>query len=246
VHHPDIPGTAGATFELDEQESHHVRRVLRLGAGEHVSVFDGEGGEWRAVIAAGGRKRVTLQLEHPVADPVEAPLEVVLYQALCRTSRMEWVLQKATEVGVSAVHTFATARSGAYAVKDQRLARWRRVVVEACKQSGRRRLPRIEVRETLPPPPPGTLGVLLDPRPAATPLGEVVARNAPPGAVWLAVGPESGFEEPEVASWTGCGWQRAGLGPRTLRSDTAGVVVASILLHLWGDLGSARDSCRHC
>jgi 16S rRNA (uracil1498-N3)-methyltransferase len=248
VHHPELPGTAGASFELGPDEAHHVRRVLRLAPGEHVSVFDGAGSEWRAVIEASERKHVRLRLERPEPGAVEPALEVVLYQALCRPDRMDWLLQKVTEVGVFAVFAFATARTGAQRLTDHRLARWRRVTIEACKQSGRRRVPRVEIADGLPPsPPPGTLGVLLDPDPGVPPLGEFCAGQPPAaGGVWIAVGPEGGFESREVASWTRGGWRAAGLGPRTLRADTAGVVAASIVLHQWGDLGAPTPSGAEC
>jgi 16S rRNA (uracil1498-N3)-methyltransferase len=120
---------------------------------------------------------------------------------------------------------------------DRKLARLRRIVLEAAKQSGRRRVPVVEPVPTLPQAVGGdTLALLLDPAPGGTPLYRICERvERPPRTVWLAVGPEGGFDD-EVAP---AGWQPALLGPRTLRSETAGLVAASIVLHLWGDLGPA-------
>jgi len=237
LHHPGFLGTAGASFALGEQEAHHVRRVLRLAPGERVAVFDGAGSEWSAVIETSDREGVRLRLEAPVAGRVEPTLEVVLFQALCKSERMEWLLQKATEIGVSEIRPFPSERSGQQRVTDHRLTRWRRVVVEAAKQSGRRVVPKIEVHDALPREPP-TLGLLLDPRPEAAPLGRLCGATERPQGVWVAVGPESGFETHEMDSWCASGWRPARMGPRVLRADTAGVVAATILLHWWGDLGS--------
>jgi 16S rRNA (uracil1498-N3)-methyltransferase len=240
--------TAGASFDLPGDEARHVVRVLRLRPGERIAVFDGKGNEWRAAIERCDRGRVTARLEAPVTDPVDPALEIVLFQGLCKPDPMAWLVQKATEVGISAVFPFVSGRTGRLAVTEQRLARWRRVAVEACKQSGRRRVPRVEVCQALPAPPtPGTLGLLLDPAPGARPLADHCdLASVPPRSVWLAVGPEGGFDPEEVASWVGRGWQRAGLGPRTLRADTAGVVAASILLHRWSDLGSGAAGGGGC
>jgi 16S rRNA (uracil1498-N3)-methyltransferase len=248
IHHPELPAFAGASFDLTGDEARHAVRVLRLRAGERIAVFDGRGSEWHAAIERCDRGRVTVKLETPVTGVVDPALEIVLFQGLCKPDPMAWLVQKATEVGISAVLPFISGRAGRLAVTEQRLARWRRIAVEACKQSGRRRVPRVEVCQALPvPPTPGPLGLLLDPEPGAMPLADHCAALAgPPRSVWLAVGPEGGFAPGEVASWVEQGWRRAGLGPRTLRADTAGLVAASILLHRWSDLGSGSaegDGC---
>jgi 16S rRNA (uracil1498-N3)-methyltransferase len=241
VHHPGLPTRAGASFELSAEESRHVRRVLRLKPGERIAVFDGEGNEWRAVIDRMESRGVSVKLESALGAAVEPAVEIDLFQGLCRAERMEWLVQKATEVGVSSLQAIATERSGRHGVTDHRLARWRRIAVEACKQCGRSRVPRIDVGAALPAsPPPGTLGLLLDAEPGAPSLADVCAAvPVPPPGVWIAVGPEGGFEPREIEAWARQGWRRTGLGPRTLRADTAGVVAAAIVLHRWGDLGSA-------
>ena len=153
---------------------------------------------------------------------------------------MDWLVQKATEVGVAALLPFPAASGDACRLTANRLSRWRRVAIEACKQSGRRRVPRIEPHKSLPPPPEGVLGLLLDPRPGTEPLAAACADVKPvPSGVWLAVGPESGFDEAESDAGRAAGWRPVGLGPRILRSETAGLLAAAILLHLWGDLGTA-------
>ena len=177
------------------------------------------------------------RLEQERLDSVEPRLELTVFQGLCRNERMEQVIQKCTELGVAAVHPVSTRRSDGPPPGAKRLRRWQRVAVEAAKQSGRRRVPAVDPRET--PPRPDSddlLAILLDSAADAPPLGRLLT-GKPARRVWLAVGPESGLEPDEVARWCAEGWRRAGLGPRTLRTETAGLVAASIVLHLWGDVG---------
>jgi 16S rRNA (uracil1498-N3)-methyltransferase len=239
AHHAPLPHVPGATVELEPAEAHHVARVLRLGAGASLAVFDGAGREWLATIESseGGRVRVRLQAE--LVAPVEPPLEVSLFQSLDRTDRLEWVIQKATEIGVAAVYVLATARSRRQARAEKLSGRWRRIAVEAAKQCGRRRVPSVELRPELPDPGPGTVALVADPDPHAPPLAALCA-GPPPARVWIAVGPEGGFSADEVAGWGRRGWLAVRLGPRLLRADTAGAVAAAIVLHRWADLGSGR------
>jgi 16S rRNA (uracil1498-N3)-methyltransferase len=237
VHHPALPVEPDATIQLSPVESHHVHRVLRLRTGDGLWVFDGDGRERPGVIEGGGPAGVTVRLQEEIERRVEAPIEITLFQALCRPDRMEWVIQKATEIGVGAVHPFPSERAEGRAPTPGRLERWRRIAIEACKQSGRCRIPGIEPGDELPVPPSGRTAVLLDGGEHALPLGELltaVPRNA---EVWIAVGPESGFSADEVDRAVQNGWQTGHLGPRILRTETAGLVAASIVLHRWGDLG---------
>jgi 16S rRNA (uracil1498-N3)-methyltransferase len=222
---------------LDRAESKHVARVLRLGPGDAVSVFDGRGREWEGVLESVGEREVRVRLGAERTSAVEPPLDVVLFQALCRHDRMEWVIQKATEVGVAEIRPFRSERVEGPAPSGSRLERWRRIAVEACKQSGRRRVPEIRASDGLPPSPPeGITALALDGGAGSVPIGERLA-SEPPAGVWLAVGPEGGFSPSDRARLEAGGWVRVGLGPRTLRTETAGVVAAGILLHAWADLG---------
>lgn len=148
--HPELPAEAGAEVELSAEEAHHVGRVLRLGPGESLSLFDGAGREWEARILAAPRPRIVVRLERECVEPVDAPLDLRLYQGLCRSERMDWLVQKATEIGVSAIHPLPTTRSEPARKLGQRLERWRRIAVEAAKQCGRRTLPEIAPRDELP------------------------------------------------------------------------------------------------
>jgi 16S rRNA (uracil1498-N3)-methyltransferase len=235
-----LPSRVGARVELGPEESHHVRRVLRLEAGEMIAVFDADGREWLATLLPAESEGVVVQLAREVRQDVEPPLEVTLYQALGRSQQVEWVIQKATEIGVAAVHPLRTRRSERFPVRPQRMERWRRIAVESCKQCGRRRVPLIDGCDELPAAEPGSLALVLDPGGAAPPLAshlEALDEGAPPARVLLVCGPESGLDDGEIAAWCDAGWQRAGLGPRILRAETAGIVAATIVLNRWGDLG---------
>lgn len=233
AHHPDLPSTAGSEVSLARDEAHHVNRVLRLRAGDRLALFDGSGSEWRATLTASGPDRVTARLDEPETGSVEAPLELHLLQGLCAGERMELVVRKATEVGVASILPFSAARSTGARPSGHKLERWRRIAVEACKQSGRRRVPRVELLDGLPAAGADGPSLLLDP--SGPPIGDRLA--GPQEVIRLAVGPESGFDAVELASARDAGWIPVGLGPRTLRTETAGLVAAAIVLHRLGDLG---------
>lgn len=228
----------GDEVVLDDEEAHHVLRVLRLRTGEPLSVFDGKGSEWAGTIVRAGSGEVMVRLEEEMTDAVEPALPVMLVQGLSRPERLEWVLEKATEVGVRAIALAACARSDGPVPSPARLARWRRVLLESCKQSGRRRIP--DLFGPFPLGDAAALGtgtriVLV---PGARPLTDALPGR--PEAVALGVGPEGGFSEEEVDALKVAGWSAASLGPRVLRTETAGPVAAALVLHRWGDLGSGK------
>ena len=238
IYHPDLGGRAGDVVRLGATEAHHVHRVLRLRSGTRVRVFDGRGREREAELVVSEGDDVVARLAGDVSARCEPSLEVSLFPALCKPERMEWLLQKVTEIGVSRVHPFPAARSATSPPTSNRLLRWRRIVLEACTQSGRTRLPLLEIREELPfPGSPGPLALLFEPGPGVEPLA-AVCPSVPPDSVWLAVGPESGFSAEETSGWAASGWLRVGLGPRTLRTETAALVALALVLNRWGDLGN--------
>lgn len=235
---PDSPAEAGAEVELSSEESHYVRRVLRLGPGERLSLFDGRGGEWAGEIAENGDGGVRLVLAEKVDRPVEPEIKVEIYQGLCRADRMELVIQKATELGVAAVHPLRAERADVPRASAGRLRRWSKIAVEACRQCGRRVVPPIAAADELPAATQeGVLAILLEPAAEAEPLAKILS-TSPRREVWLAVGPESGFSGEEIDFAVSRGWRLAGLGPRTLRTESAGLAAAAIVMNRWGDLGS--------
>jgi 16S rRNA (uracil1498-N3)-methyltransferase len=232
-------GGPGSDVRLGDEEAHHVVRVLRLRAGEPLAIFDGAGREWEGTIVEARGGSVLVRLGDERTDTVEPSLPLTLVQGLSRPDRVEWALEKATEVGVRAIVLATCARSDGPPPSPSRLGRWRRIVLEAAKQSGRRRLPELvdpsPLRDAVAP----LQGLRIVLRPGAPPLAETLAGVAPEAAA-LAVGPEGGFEEAEVALLGEAGWKPASLGPRVLRTETAGPVAAALVLHRWGDLGSAK------
>jgi 16S rRNA (uracil1498-N3)-methyltransferase len=227
-------GDAGSLV-LSAAETHHVRRVLRLGPGDRVAVFDGRGREWSATIESYAGDAAQVRLEAEIFDPIEPALELSLYQACDRAERMDWVVQKGTELGLVAVFALDAGRHERGGAGERRLARWRRIAVEAAKQSGRRRVPHVAAAAELPAAPDGVLALVLDPG-AGGGIARICGGRAPERA-WLAVGPEGGFTHEQVESAAAAGWRRARLGPRILRTETAGLVAAALLFGLAGDLG---------
>ncbi len=235
VHAAGAPGP-GSLVDLTEEESHHVAHVLRLRVGDAVGVFDGEGREWfGTLVAVGGR--VTVRLGEERGERVDPTLLVALWQGLCRFERMDWLVQKATELGMASLTPFHAGRSEVGRLSPSRVERWRRIALEACKQSGRRVLPRIGEAVALPPPPPeGVEALLLHPGPGSEPIARRLALRRPEG-VWIAVGPEGGLTTEEADTLAAAGWSPCSLGPRVLRTETAGPVALALALYAWDDLG---------
>jgi 16S rRNA (uracil1498-N3)-methyltransferase len=238
VYHPhELPG-AGAVVSVDAEEAHYVVRVLRLRPGEPLALFDGRGREWVGRLVESAARGVRVELERERLDPIETPLPVTLLQGLSRPERMEWVIQKGTEIGLAGVLAVRTERCERLRGTGRRLERWRKVALEACRQSGRRRLPEVDLLDALPAAGDGeALALLLQPGAEAASLAASCPAE-PPSAVRLAVGPEGGFSAAESARSVESGWRGVHLGPRILRTETAGLVAASILLHRWADLGA--------
>jgi 16S rRNA (uracil1498-N3)-methyltransferase len=233
---------------LSEEESRHLRDVLRLRAGDEARVFDGEGREFACVVAeAGGRKvGARLEVRGAVEPPSpESPLELALAVALLKGEKFDLVVQKATELGAARVLPVETKRADVR-LRDERDAskrveRWRRLALEAAKQSGRARVPAVAA--------PTGFNVLVESAPhthearvlfaegGGAPLDALpAAAGERPRAVTALVGPEGGWEPEEVERARARGWSIVTLGGRTLRAETAAITVCALLQHLYGDL----------
>lgn len=229
----------GATVELPPAAAHHAIRVLRLGDGEPVVLFNGGGGEWRAALTRGGPGLRAVLESHDAADKVPG-LHVTLVQGLPAADKMDWVVQKCTELGVAAIVPVAARRSVVRLVgerKSRREAHWRQVAVAACEQCGRNRVPEVAPLLELPhylgqPAAENEQRYLL--APGGT--GRLSERPRPPGSVVLLTGPEGGFEEGEIRAALAAGFMPLTLGPRVLRTETAGVAALAAMMSLWGDL----------
>jgi 16S rRNA (uracil1498-N3)-methyltransferase len=233
-----FPLHPGATVELAAEASHHALKVLRVGAGDTAIVFDGRGGQWRATLHPAGKNlRATLH-EFDAID-CESPLRLTLVQALPASDKMDFVVQKATELGVSRIQPVLAKRSvirlsGERA--ERRAEHWRNIAIAACEQCGRNRVPEVAPILDLP----HYLGLAAPEaslRWICAPGGGGSLRELPPPAlpISLLVGPEGGFEEGEMLAARAAGFYVIGLGPRVLRTETAGLGAVAAMMALWGD-----------
>lgn len=238
---PEIPEAPGAEANLPPEEAHHLARVKRIGAGERVLVFDGEGREAEAEVVAvrrgGGEVRV--RIVGAVAAARELAVRIILGVAPPRGKRMQVLLEKATELGAAAILPLVTARSVVdVRGRDEMPEKWRRTTIEAAKQSGVRRVPAI--RAPLPLEAalsePADVRLLLHPGPGAAPIRDFFppAGSTRPASALVLVGPEGGFTEDEVARARAAGLAIARLGPTVLRVETAAIAAVATIAALVG------------
>mgnify|MGYP002784448578 CR=1 FL=1 len=238
----DVALGPGPGFALPAAAAAHVARVLRLGAGDPITLFDGTGMDFPATIESAGKRGVTVTVApgQPVAR--ESPLAITLLQGIGRGPRMDLVLQKATELGVAAIRPLLTARTVVRLDADrteQRRQHWQRILVSAAEQCGRATLPRLHA--------PADLATALAAE-SGTPWRFVLDPAAAPGlpagiagarAAAILIGPEGGLDPAERALVAAHGFAGLRLGPRILRTETAPLAALSILQFLAGDLGAA-------
>ena len=232
----------GNRVELDGERARYLGRVLRARVGDAIRLFDGSGREWTATIDAFGRDRVALTLG-PVSQPAtESPLAVHLVQGVSRGERMDFVVQKATELGVRRITPVLTDHSVVKLPRERaarRRAHWQKVAESASEQCGRTQPPRVAaplpLRLWLGEPQDESTRLLLAPG-AAIPL---VQRDPPPGGLTLLVGPEGGFSDAEIEAASHAGCEAVSLGPRVLRTESAAIAAIAIVQARWGDLGAA-------
>lgn len=235
----DAPLQSGVAVTLPESVAHHALRVLRLRAGAHIVLFNGRGGEFAARLRPDASGALAL-IER--FDPVEreSPLNVTLLQALVAADKLDWIVEKAVELGVARLLIAPTERSVVRLDEPRsarRLQHWRDIVRSACCQSGRNRIPAVELHASfdaaLGATERGGLRLILVPERAAAPLAPDGARD-----IALAIGPEGGFTDRELLLAERAGFRRARLGPRILRTETAGLAALAALQALGGDYGA--------
>ena len=234
---PPLPSQG--SFNLPPDAAHHASRVLRLRTGDAVQLFDGEGHECHGIIEdLSGKQVVVGQITEVEADR-ESPLRVILAQALSSSEKMDWVIQKATELGVTEIQPLATERSIAKLSTERaakRTEHWQQVVIAACEQCGRKVLPVIH--------PP--LDIMLWLQRVRTekqskfillPKGasSLQSQTKPLETVILLIGAEGGFTVAESDSALLCGFTPIKLGARVMRTETAAVAGLAVLQTLWGD-----------
>jgi 16S rRNA (uracil1498-N3)-methyltransferase len=229
----------GREVLLPEQAGEHVARVLRLERGHPLILFNGDGREYDARLAALAKRAVTADVAAAREIDREATLHLTLVQSIARGEKMDWILQKATELGVAHIVPLVTERTEVKLDEERaerRVAHWTQVIAAGCEQSGRTRLPSIETPQRLD----RWLGSLEDGkalRLALLPEGQMRLRQLPQmenGAL-LVVGPEGGLSDNDIAMLKHSGFQGLRLGPRILRTETAGLAALAALQAVAGD-----------
>ena len=234
---PPLPPSG--SFDLPPDAAHHAVRVLRLREGDAVQIFDGNGNECHGAIAEIVGRRVVVGNMTAVNTNRESPLQVVLAQALSSSEKMDWVIQKATELGAAEIQPLDTERSVARLTAERaakRIEHWQQVAISACEQCGRNLLPKLHA--------PLDIMVWLqqmqktaDAKFILLPQGAVSlhAQAKPRGKVVLLIGAEGGFTQAESDAALHCGFIPIRMGARVLRTETAAIAGLAALQTLWGD-----------
>ena len=233
----DAPLAVHARVELPPRTAHHALRVLRLHDGDPVVLFNGRGGEFAARLVIEGARAVA---EITASDAVEreSPLSVALVQAWIATEKLDWVIEKSVELGVNSIVLTPAARSVVRVTGERllkRLERLSELIAAACAQCGRNRIPRLEASSSLSDAlqtamRTDTIGLILEPSGDMT-ISEATLSDR----LALAVGPEGGFDDDEIALARRLGYRAYRLGPRVLRTETAGIAALAALQAVAGD-----------
>lgn len=235
-----IPGsyTEHSILRLDDDSAHYLRTVLRLKRGAELTLFNGTDQEFAAVVTEAHREQVCLQLGESRERSVESPLNLHLAMGISRGERMDLVIQKAVELGVTRITPLFTEHCVVRldeTRRGNRTAHWQKIIHGACEQSGRNRIPRLDE--------PQRLEDFLQHRPQTglffDPLGKtgLSGLQKPEGSLTLLAGPEGGFAGHERESAREAGYIPVRLGPRILRTETAAIAALTAVQCLWGDLG---------
>jgi len=228
---------AGARVELEQRQAHYVARVLRMRAGDALILFNGTGGQYPATLQTVGKNAVVVSTGDFEPLERESPLALHLGIAVSRGDRMDWVVQKATELGVRSITPLTSERTevrlkGERA--EKKLRHWQQVATSACEQCGRNRLPVVNTLQLLHDwceRVEADVRLVLDPAADSSDPGA-----AAPASVALLVGPEGGFSAEEIAAARAAGFHSLLLGPRVLRTETAPLAAISLLQARWGDM----------
>ena len=232
------PLNVGASVSLGDDAANHVGRVLRMVPDQEICLFNGQGGQYQAVITESGKKHVTVKITDFSAHSVESPLSIHLGQVISRGDKMEFTIQKSVELGVNVITPLWSSRCG---VKlqgdrlDKKLEQWQKIAISACEQCGRNSVPLIRPVMSLEnwlAEPTDELKLTLHPR-AQYSVGTL---PEPTHGVRLVIGPEGGLSDDEIALTEQYNFQEMLLGPRVLRTETAALTAITALQCRFGDL----------
>ena len=238
--HVETSLAAGSIAVLPESAAAHLVRVLRMREGDRCVLFNGDGNDYGARISAAGKREVTVEIDSVIPVDNESPLRITLVQGVARGEKMDLILQKATELGVAGVVPVLAERTE---VKldaertEKRVAHWRSVMVSACEQSGRARIPALAQPAALAPAAASLEGSAL--KLTLDPAGEhsLATLSAPQDRnLVIAIGPEGGWSPRDRETLRAAGFTGLRLGPRILRTETAGLAAIAALQSRFGDL----------
>ena len=233
------PLVSATELQLGRDQAHYLGRVLRLRNGDRLTVFNGDNGEFDAHVTSIAKNSATIVVDAALETATESALKIHLVQGISRGERMDFVVQKATELGVKRITPVFT-EYGVVKLNDARAAKrndhWQSVAIGACEQSGRIRPPLIDAPVNLNAwfgagTKEADLDLILKPG-AATPLSSIAA---PVTKVCLLIGPEGGFSDTEYEDAEIAGFAAVSLGPRVLRTETAALTAIAVVQSLWGD-----------
>lgn len=224
-------------LQLEENASHHLARVLRAAVKDEVIIFNGEGGEYHGVIQQINKKNVVVELSKFVDRNSESPVAISLAQGIARGEKMDFVIQKAVELGVSEIFPIISERCNVRLDQEReqkRMQHWQAVVISACEQSGRNRLPVVHA--------PLMLNDWLEQSHAEMKLvlsphvtKKLKDVSVKPASIAVLIGPEGGLSEREIETTIKYNFTALNLGPRILRTETAAVAALSVLQFQFGD-----------
>lgn len=233
------PLIADSELRLDDAIFRHAVQVLRLAPGDTLVLFDGHGHQATATLTAVAKREARARLGSITGLSRESPLAITLYQGVSRGDKMDFTIQKAVELGVSRIVPLISERCNVRMDAerwDKKIEHWRGVIVAACEQCGRNSLPVLDPAMNLDAvlaSPCTETSLILDPT-AGRRLGEL---PDPAGSLRVMIGPEGGLSDAEIARCLAAGWNGLQLGPRVLRTETAGLVVLAAVQARWGDIG---------
>ncbi len=225
---------------IEGSAANHIGRVLRLKSGDEITLFNGKGGEYSATLTSIERQTIYAQVGKFNPRESESPLQITLAQGISRGERMDYTLQKSVELGVNRIIPLTTERCGVKLDEKRstkRLLHWQGVIISACEQCGRNRIPEIQ--------PITSLAHWLDENHTETQPFVLHHRathslrqlTSPSGPISLLIGPEGGLSDNEIESASQSGFQGIQFGPRILRTETASIAALAALQTHWGDLG---------
>lgn len=223
-------------IELEAQASQHLSKVLRMKEGAELTLFNGQGGEYSAVIHQLAKKQLNIAVNDKRTPDKQSPLDIHLGIAVSKGDRMDWVMQKATEAGITKITPLYTQRTEVKLKGDRaqkKTDHWQHIIISACEQSGRNLL--MELQQPL------SLSEWLTSTQAEKKFvlhhrsDEGLNNHSKPASVALLIGPEGGLSSDEISQAQRHDFAALTLGPRVLRTETAPIVAASIMQYLWGD-----------